>query len=111
MGTYMYSKSANKGQGGYVKVGATFDTYEYAGNQVSFVVDRALTREYPDKWTQEKEPYYPINNERNNGLYEKYKELANQDKNIIFGGRLGQYKYYDMDKVIASALQTVKEEL
>ena len=49
MGTYMYSKSANKGQGGYVKVGATFDTYEYAGNQVSFVVDRALTREYPDK--------------------------------------------------------------
>lgn len=49
MGTYMYSKAANKGQGGYVKVGATFDTYEYAGNQVSFVVDRALTREYPDK--------------------------------------------------------------
>lgn len=48
-GTYMYSKSANKGQGGYVKVGATFDTYEYAGNQVSFVCDRALTREYPDK--------------------------------------------------------------
>ena len=48
-GTYMYSKSANKGIGGYVKVGATFDTYEYAGNQVSFVCDRALTREYPDK--------------------------------------------------------------
>ena len=48
-GTYMYSKSANKGLGGYVKVGATFDTYEYAGNQVSFVCDRALTREYPDK--------------------------------------------------------------
>lgn len=48
-GTYMYSKSANKGLGGYVKVGATFDTYEYAGNQVSFVVDRALTREYPAK--------------------------------------------------------------
>lgn len=48
-GTYMYAKSANKGLGGYVKVGATFDTYEYAGNQVSFVVDRALTREYPDK--------------------------------------------------------------
>ena len=48
-GTYMYSKSANKGLGGYVKVGATFDTYEYAGNQVSFVVDRALTREYPTK--------------------------------------------------------------
>ena len=49
MGTYMYSKSANKGQGGYIKVGATFDTYVYAGNQISFVVDRALTREYPTK--------------------------------------------------------------
>lgn len=49
MGTYMYSKSANKGQGGYVKVGATFDTYQYAGNEISFVCDRALTREYPDK--------------------------------------------------------------
>ena len=48
-GTYMYSKSANKGNGGYVKVGATFDTYEYAGNQISFTCDRALTREYPDK--------------------------------------------------------------
>lgn len=48
-GTYLYSKSANKGAGGYVKVGATFDTYVYAGNQISFVVDRALTREYPDK--------------------------------------------------------------
>lgn len=49
MGTFMYSKAANKGAGGYIKVGATFDTYEYAGNQISFVVDRALTREYPTK--------------------------------------------------------------
>lgn len=48
-GTYMFSKTANKGLGGYVKVGATFDTYEYAGNQVTFIVNRALTREYPDK--------------------------------------------------------------
>lgn len=48
-GTYMYSKAANKGQGGYVKVGATFNAYEYAGNSVSFTVDRSLTREYPDK--------------------------------------------------------------
>ncbi len=48
-GTYMYSKSANSGMGGYVKVGATFDTYVYAGNEISFVVDRALSREYPDK--------------------------------------------------------------
>lgn len=48
-GTFMYSKSANKGEGGYIKVGATFDSYIYAGNQITFVVDRALTREYPDK--------------------------------------------------------------
>lgn len=48
-GTYMYSKSANKGAGGYIKVGATFDTYVYAGNQITFIVDRALTREYPNK--------------------------------------------------------------
>ena len=70
-----------------------------------------ITREYPDKWTQEKEPYYPINNERNNELYKKYEELAKQDTKVIFGGRLGQYKYYDMDKVIDSALQCVNEEL
>ena len=69
-----------------------------------------ISREYSDKWTKDKEPYYPINDEKNNSLYEKYKELANKDKNIIFGGRLGQYKYYDMDKVIEATLQTLKEE-
>lgn len=70
-----------------------------------------ITREYPDKWTKEKEPYYPINNEKNNELYEKYKLLAEENKKVIFGGRLGQYKYYDMDKVIAESLKCVKEEL
>ena len=70
-----------------------------------------VTREYPDTWTKEKEPYYPINNDKNNELYEKYSKLAKDDTNIIFGGRLGQYKYYDMDKVIASALECVKNEL
>ena len=70
-----------------------------------------ITREYPDKWTKEKEPYYPINNEKNNALYEKYKEYSKKDKNVIFGGRLGQYKYYDMDKVIEQALNCVKGEL
>ena len=69
-----------------------------------------ITREYPDKWNKEKEPYYPINDEKNNELYEKYKKLSENDKNVIFGGRLGQYKYYDMDKVIEAALQTAKEE-
>ena len=70
-----------------------------------------ITREYPDKWDKEKEPYYPINDEKNDALYEKYRELSKKDNNVIFGGRLGQYKYYDMDKVIEAALQTVKEEL
>ena len=70
-----------------------------------------ITKEYPDKWTKEKEPYYPINNEKNNSLYEKYKEYSKKDKNIVFGGRLGQYKYYDMDKVIEQALECVKGEL
>jgi len=69
-----------------------------------------ITKEYPDKWLKGKEPYYPINNERNNELYEKYAELAKTDKKVIFGGRLGQYKYYDMDKVIAAALECVNNE-
>lgn len=69
-----------------------------------------ISREYSDKWDETKEPYYPINNEKNNALYEKYAELASKDKNVIFGGRLGQYKYYDMDKVIASALEICKIE-
>ena len=70
-----------------------------------------ISREYSDKWTPDKEPYYPINNDRNNAIYQKYKELADNDSKVIFGGRLGQYKYYDMDKVIVEALKCVKEEL
>lgn len=70
-----------------------------------------VTKEYPDEWVQGKEPYYTINDERNNNLYQKYSELAKSDKNVIFGGRLGQYKYFDMDKVIAEALNCVKAEL
>lgn len=70
-----------------------------------------ISKEYSAKWNRDKEPYYPINNDKNNELYEKYKKLANKDKNIIFGGRLGQYKYYDMYKVIEEALKCVEEEL
>lgn len=70
-----------------------------------------ISKEYSDKWTKDKEPYYPINNEKNNKLYEKYKELANKEKKIIFGGRLGQYKYYDMHKVIEEALISVEDNL
>ncbi len=70
-----------------------------------------ITREYPHNWEKGDEPYYPINNERNDGLFAEYKELAKSYPNIIFGGRLGNYKYYDMDKVIEAALQSVKQEL
>ncbi len=62
-----------------------------------------ITREYPVNWHPGDEPYYPVNNERNNALYQKYQELASKEKNVLFGGRLGQYKYYDMDKVIEAA--------
>lgn len=70
-----------------------------------------ITKEYPDKWIQGKEPYYTMNDEKNTSLYSKYKELADKDSKVIFGGRLGQYKYFDMDKVIIEALKCVKEEL
>ncbi len=77
------------------------------GNQPTTVI----TKEYPENWTRDKEPYYPVNNDKNNELYEKYKELAMKDSKVIFGGRLGQYKYYNMDQVIAAALKCVKEQL
>jgi UDP-galactopyranose mutase len=67
-----------------------------------------ISREYSSTWKLGDEPYYPVNNERNNNLYLKYKEEADKLDNVIFGGRLGQYKYYDMDKVIASALDMLK---
>ncbi len=69
-----------------------------------------ITKEYPAEWQPGDEPYYPVNDERNDALFKRYEELARQEKNILFGGRLGQYKYYDMDKVIAQALIMVKEQ-
>ncbi|MEG2347703.1 MAG: UDP-galactopyranose mutase [Cetobacterium sp.] len=69
-----------------------------------------ITREYPSDWKIGNEPYYPVNDSKNNELFEKYKELASKEKNIIFGGRLGNYKYYDMHQVIESGLKIIKEE-
>ena len=69
-----------------------------------------ITKEYPDKWGQGKEPYYPINNNRNNDIYEKYRKLAEVESKVIFGGRLGEYKYYDMHRVIERALEVVRDE-
>ena len=73
--------------------------------------DTVITREYPASWKRGDEPYYPINDERNSSLYFEYAELAAKEKNVFFGGRLGQYKYYDMDKVIAEALKLAESEL
>lgn len=70
-----------------------------------------ITKEYPAAWTGKEEPYYPINDERNNSLYEKYKALADQEERVIFGGRLGMYRYYDMHQVIAEALESARKEL
>ena len=68
-----------------------------------------ISREYSSTWKKGDEPYYPVNNERNNTLYERYKEEAKKLPNVFFGGRLGQYKYYDMDKVILEALNNLKD--
>ena len=70
-----------------------------------------ISREYSSEWKKGDEPYYPVNNEKNNALYEQYRELSKKDDRVIFGGRLGGYKYYDMDKVIAAALDMCESEL
>lgn len=70
-----------------------------------------ISREYSTEWKPGLEPYYPVNDEKNNALYEKYRALADQEENVIFGGRLGSYRYYDMDKVIEAALEAAAKEL
>ena len=73
--------------------------------------DTVITREYPASWKRGDEPYYPINDDLNSRLYKQYEELAKAEKNVLFGGRLGMYCYYDMDKVIAEALKMAESEL
>lgn len=70
-----------------------------------------ITREYSVDWTEGMEPYYPVNDEKNQGLFLKYAALAETEDHVIFGGRLGEYKYYDMDKVIESAMNRAEKEL
>lgn len=70
-----------------------------------------ISREYSEEWGPGSEPYYPVNDEKNGALYEKYRELAEKEENVIFGGRLGLYRYYDMDKVIRAALDASEKEL
>ena len=78
------------------------------GNDLSETI---ISREYSSEWKIGDEPYYPVNDEKNRKLYEKYKKLAEKEKNVIFGGRLGEYRYYDMDQVIEAALKVSRMEL
>jgi UDP-galactopyranose mutase len=80
--------------------------FEFGTQPVTYI-----TREYPAEWKPGDEAYYPVNNERNKNLYKQYTELAAGEKNVIFGGRLAEYKYYDMDDVISSALKAVEKLL
>src|SRR5690606_6210353 len=68
-----------------------------------------ITKEYPMEWTKKDEPYYPVNDEKNNEMFKLYKEMARQETNTIFGGRLADYKYYDMHHVVGLALKKVEE--
>ncbi len=79
-----------------------------AGNDLPKTV---ISREYSSEWKLGDEPYYPVNDEKNSALYAKYKELADKEDKVIFGGRLGEYKYYDMDQVIAVALSRIESLL
>ena len=69
-----------------------------------------ISREYSSEWKPGDEPYYPVNDEKNGAMYAKYKQLADSETNVIFGGRLGEYKYYDMDKVIEAAMACFAKE-
>lgn len=81
--------------------------FEFLGDEVPKTV---ITKEYSSEWNTGDEPYYPVNDDVNNELFAKYKALADAEDNVIFGGRLGEYKYYDMDKVIKRALEVVRGE-
>lgn len=78
------------------------------GNELDKTV---ISREYSSEWKPGDEPYYPVNDEKNGELYKKYRELADKEEKVVFGGRLGEYKYYDMDKVIESALKCAEENI
>lgn len=80
--------------------------FEFGNQPVSYI-----TKEYPQDWDITKEAYYPVNNEKNHELYARYLKLTEKEHNVLFGGRLAEYKYYDMDKVIESALNLVAREL
>ena len=82
--------------------------FELFGNEVYQIPKTVISREYSTEWVPGKEPYYPVNDGKNSALYERYKALADNEERVIFGGRLAEYKYYDMDKVIERALSVAK---
>ena len=84
---------------------------EHKHFEISDVKNTIITREYPEKFDKTNEPYYPINDDDNNKIYNEYKKLSKTNEDVIFGGRLAEYKYYDMHQVIASSLSKVKKEL
>ena len=87
--------------------------FEFAcqGGKEGTIPNTVITREYPSDWKKGDEPYYPMNDDKNNQLYAKYKVLADKEEKIIFGGRLGMYKYFDMHNVVEEALKTVQKSL
>lgn len=74
------------------------------GEEIEACPKTVISKEYSSEWIKGSEPYYPVNDKKNNTLYLKYKELARQEKNVIFGGRLAEYKYYDMHHIIEKVL-------
>lgn len=84
--------------------------FEMFGQEVYDCLKTIISKEYSTEWTEGMEPYYPVNNKRNNYLYQQYKELTNKEKNVIFGGRLAEYKYYDMDDIIEKSINDIKNE-
>ena len=80
--------------------------FEFGTQPVTYI-----TREYPSEWHRGEEAYYPVNDDKNQALYKQYARLAGHERNVIFGGRLAEYKYYDMDDVIESALTVAEKEI
>ena len=85
--------------------------FESFGNSVYENPKSVISREYSVEWEEGLEPFYPINDEKNQEIYNKYSALANKESNVIFGGRLAEYKYYDMAPIIAKALNLSGDEL
>lgn len=79
--------------------------FEMFGQEVYDCPKTVVSREYSSEWTEGSEPYYPVNDERNNALYQRYKDLADKEENVLFGGRLAEYKYYDMHHIVEQALR------